>query len=153
MTYGGRGSPGLFGRVSWEEARRVADILRKETIGGALLLGGAVVAMAWANSPWADGYEAVRTAHFGPAVLHLRLDLKTWAADGLLAIFFFVAGLELKREFVAGELRHLRRADPKPALAWPSISSTGSGPSRRGWPCPSSRSCRRGCVSMASTGS
>jgi NhaA family Na+:H+ antiporter len=46
----------------------------------------------------------------GPAALHLHLDLATWAADGLLAIFFFVAGLELKREFVAGDLRDPRRA-------------------------------------------
>ncbi len=52
----------------------------------------------------------------GPALLHLDLSLGTWAADGLLAIFFFVAGLELKREFVAGDLRDPRRAAlPVPA--------------------------------------
>ncbi|GGO69604.1 Na(+)/H(+) antiporter NhaA [Nonomuraea cavernae] len=90
--------------------RRIADILRKETVGGTLLLVGAVAAMVWANSPWSDGYQAVRDLTFGPAVLHLDLSLATWAADGLLAIFFFVAGLELKREFVAGDLREARRA-------------------------------------------
>jgi NhaA family Na+:H+ antiporter len=100
----------LFGRGSWAEARRIADILRKETIGGALLLAGAALAMVWANSPWSQGYETVRRLEFGPEVLHLHLDLATWAADGLLAIFFFVAGLELKREFVAGDLRDVRRA-------------------------------------------
>ncbi|MBB5790378.1 Na+/H+ antiporter NhaA [Jiangella mangrovi] len=100
----------LFGRRSWVEARRIADILRKETIGGALLLGGAVIALVWANSPWSDTYESLRDYEVGPAALHLDLTVATWASDGLLAIFFFVAGLELKREFVAGDLRSPRRA-------------------------------------------
>ncbi len=100
----------LFGRGSWSETRRVGDILRKETIGGALLLVAAAVALVWANSPWSGLYEAVRDYDVGPSGIHLDLSLRTWAADGLLAIFFFVAGLELKREFVAGDLRDLRRA-------------------------------------------
>ncbi|MBW8485946.1 Na+/H+ antiporter NhaA [Actinomadura parmotrematis] len=100
----------LFGRGTWPEARRIAEILRKETIGGVLLLAAAVVAVVWANSPWSGAYESVRGFTFGPSALHLRLPLEGWAADGLLAIFFFVAGLELKREFVAGDLRQPRRA-------------------------------------------
>lgn len=100
----------VLGRRSMDETRRIAGILRKETVGGALLLVGAVVAFGWANSPWSASYESVRGYVIGPAALHLDLDLATWAADGLLAIFFFVAGLELKREFVAGELRDPRRA-------------------------------------------
>ncbi len=100
----------LFSRGSWSEASRVADILRKETIGGGLLLAAAVLALVWANSPWSDAYESLRLWQFGPAALHLDLSLATWAADGLLAIFFFVAGLELKREFVAGDLRSPQRA-------------------------------------------
>jgi len=100
----------LFGRGSWGEARRISDILRQETVGGALLLAGALAAMIWANSPWAASYDAVREFTVGPAALHLDLNLATWAADGLLAIFFFVAGLELKREFVAGDLRDIRAA-------------------------------------------
>jgi NhaA family Na+:H+ antiporter len=100
----------LFGRGSWPEARRIASVLRKETVGGALLLVAAAIALAWANSPWADAYVALRDTRVGPASLHLDLTLGTWAADGLLAIFFFVAGLELKREFVAGDLRDPRRA-------------------------------------------
>jgi NhaA family Na+:H+ antiporter len=102
--------PALLGRGSWTEARRITAILRKETVGGALLLAGAVAAMIWANSPWADAYETLRDFHVGPEALHLNLSLATWAGDGLLAIFFFVAGLELKREFVAGDLRDIRRA-------------------------------------------
>lgn len=100
----------ILERGSWAETRRLADILRLETVGGALLLGAAVIAMIWANSPWALSYQTVREVTVGPAALHLDLPLAAWAADGLLAIFFFVAGLELKREFVAGDLREPRRA-------------------------------------------
>jgi NhaA family Na+:H+ antiporter len=100
----------LLSRGSWAETSRIADILRKETVGGALLLVAAAVALVWANSPWGGAYEALRDTQVGPASLHLDLSLGTWAADGLLAIFFFVAGLELKREFVAGDLREARRA-------------------------------------------
>ncbi|WP_104523694.1 Na+/H+ antiporter NhaA [Blastococcus atacamensis] len=100
----------LFGRGSWSEASRIASVLRKETVGGVLLLIGTVVALVWANSPWAGSYESLRDLRVGPSSLHLDLPLGTWAADGLLAIFFFVAGLELKREFVAGDLRDARRA-------------------------------------------
>jgi NhaA family Na+:H+ antiporter len=88
----------------------VREALRTETVGGGLLVAGALVALLWANSPWADSYTAVRELRVGPSALHLDLTLGTWAADGLLAIFFFVAGLELKRELVAGELRDPRRA-------------------------------------------
>jgi NhaA family Na+:H+ antiporter len=100
----------LFSRGSYLEATRIAAILRKETIGGALLLVGTVIALVWANSPWSAAYESLRDTRVGPASLHLDLTLGTWAADGLLAIFFFVVGLELKREFVAGDLREPRRA-------------------------------------------
>jgi NhaA family Na+:H+ antiporter len=110
MTATPPSGPHLFGRGSWLEARRIGDILRKETIGGILLLAGAVLALIGANSPWGDGYETLRGFTFGPEALHLNLSAATWAADGLLAIFFFVAGLELKREFVAGDLRDPRRA-------------------------------------------
>lgn len=100
----------LFSRDSWSEVRRVGDILRTETVGGALLLGAAVLALVWANSPWSAAYEDLANVRLGPASLHLDLTLAQWAADGLLAVFFFVAGLELKQEFVAGELRDPRRA-------------------------------------------
>ncbi|GAB2954916.1 Na+/H+ antiporter NhaA [Nonomuraea fastidiosa] len=108
----------LLDRSTWPEARRIAAILRKETIGGALLLVAALAALVLANSPWARTYEELRAFEVGPAALHLRLDLATWAADGLLAIFFFVAGLELKREFVAGDLRDARRAAVPVAAAF-----------------------------------
>src|SRR3954451_10691810 len=100
----------LFPRGSLPEASRIADILRAETVGGALLVGAAVLALVRANSPWHEAYAALSDVRVGPAALHLDLTLAQWAADGLLAIFFFVAGLELKREFVAGDLRAPRRA-------------------------------------------
>lgn len=101
--------PVLLSRGSWAEARRIGAILREETVGGALLLVGAAAALIFANV-WGEAYETLRDVRFGPQALHLKLSLATWAADGLLAIFFFVAGLELKREFVAGDLRDVRRA-------------------------------------------
>ena len=100
----------LFSRGSFLESSRVAGVLRAETTGGLLLLLGAVVAIVWANSPWSEAYDDLSDVMVGPSALHLHLSLATWAADGLLAIFFFVAGLELKREFVAGDLRDVRRA-------------------------------------------
>jgi NhaA family Na+:H+ antiporter len=75
-----------------------------------LLLVAAGAALGWANSPWAPAYRALSEFTVGPAGLHLRLSLSAWAADGLLAIFFFVVGVELKREFVAGDLRDPARA-------------------------------------------
>lgn len=102
----------LLGRLPLPERNFVADALRTETVGGVLLLAAAVTALLWANVPaLRSSYETVRDFHLGPAALGLDLSLGHWAADGLLAVFFFVAGVELKRELVAGELR-----DPKAAL-------------------------------------
>ncbi len=100
----------ILGRGTWRDARYVAQILRQETVGGAILLSAAVAALIWANSPWRDAYATVRDTVVGPSSLHLDLSLGTWAADGLLAVFFLVAGLELKREFVAGDLSDRRKA-------------------------------------------
>ena len=106
----GPNDPPLFSPGSWSEAGRVAAVLRKETVGGALLLVATVIALIWANSPLSASYFHLLDTEIGPAALHLNLTVEAWAADGLLAIFFFVAGLELKREFVTGDLRDPRRA-------------------------------------------
>ncbi|MDG4757946.1 Na+/H+ antiporter NhaA [Micromonospora sp. WMMD710] len=138
----------LFSRSSWPQARHLADVLRTETVGGALLLLGAVLALIWANSPWVDSY--VRLGDWVPwpggARWHLDLSMATWAADGLLAVFFFVVGLELKREFVVGELRDPRRAALPvvaalggmllPALIYVAVVLAGGGPGLRGWAIP-----------------
>ena len=91
----------------------------------------------------------------GPAALHLDLSLSTWAADGLLAIFFFVAGLELKREFVAGDLRDPRKAAlpvaaaaggmAAPALIYVGLNAGVGGGALAGWAAPSP-SCRARCA-------
>jgi len=138
---------GMFSRGSWHEASRIAEVLRKETIGGALLLAGALAAMIFANSPWSENYLSLREVKVGPAQLHLDLSLATWAADGLLAIFFFVAGLELKREFVAGDLRDPRRAAVPvaaavggvllPALVYVLVNRYSEDGSLSGWAIPS----------------
>ena len=100
----------LLGRSSWPEFQYVANALRTETVGGALLLTAAILAIAWANSPWSQSYFALRDFEMGPQSLHLHLSLAQWASDFLLAIFFFVAGLELKREFVVGDLKDPAKA-------------------------------------------
>lgn len=74
------------------------------------MLFAAVLALGWANSPWSAAYRQLSQFAIGPESLHLRLTLGAWAADGLLSIFFFVVGVELKREFVAGDLRDPARA-------------------------------------------
>ncbi|MGW0281594.1 Na+/H+ antiporter NhaA [Streptomyces sp. NPDC003236] len=101
----------VLGRLSLPERTVVTDALRTETVGGVLLLIAAVTALIWANIPALHhAYEAVSDFHFGPAALGLNLSVEHWAADGLLAVFFFVAGIELKRELVAGDLRDPRAA-------------------------------------------
>ncbi|WP_329118954.1 Na+/H+ antiporter NhaA [Streptomyces sp. NBC_01353] len=107
----------FLGRLSLPERRFVADALRAETVGGVLLLVAAIAAIVWANTPVSESYATVQNFHIGPEALGLDLSIQHWAADGLLAIFFFVAGIELKRELVAGELR-----DPK-AAALPVIAA------------------------------
>lgn len=95
----------LFSRLTPSSERSLADALRTERMGGLLLMVGAAIGLVWANSPWAESYETVKNITIGPEALHLNLSLEDWAKDGLLAIFFFVVGLELKRELVAGQLR------------------------------------------------
>ncbi len=141
-----RAAPRLFGRGSWPEVSRIGDVLRTETVGGALLVGVAVLALAWANSPAADAYTTLAGLRIGPAGLHLDLTLATWATDGLLAIFFFVAGLELKREFVVGDLRDPRRAAlpvvaavggmAAPALVYLAVNAGAGAGAPAGWAIP-----------------
>ena len=97
-------------RGSYREAVRIGEVLRKESIGGLLLVLAAGIALVWANSPWSAGYFSLRDFELGYAPWDLDLSLGGWAADGLLAVFFFLVGLELKREFVAGDLRRVRTA-------------------------------------------
>ena len=135
----------FLGRLSLPERTYVAEALRAETVGGVLLLTAAIAALIWANTPLGDSYEAVRDFHLGLAALGLDLSVQHWAADGLLAIFFFVAGVELKRELVAGELRDPRAAAlpviaalsgmVAPAIVYLLVNVLGDG-STEGWAVP-----------------
>lgn len=129
----------IFPDPSAAESTFVGDLLRREAVGGAIALAAAAVALFWANSPWSPAYDDLRHLKLGP------LDLEHWAADGALALFFFVAGLELKREFVVGSLR--RPADAAvpvvaalcgvavPALVYFAVNS-GPGGRTEGWAIP-----------------
>ena len=135
----------LIGHGSYAEALRIGEILRKETIGGMLLVAAAAAAIIWANSPAADSYFALRDFKIGYEPWHLDLSLGAWAADGLLAVFFFLVGLELKREIVAGDLRQVSKAIVPiaaavggvavPALIYAAVN-WGNGESQRGWAIP-----------------
>jgi len=136
----------LFSRLSPSTERTIADVLRTERAGGILLLVGTIVALVWANSAWAPSYETLRDVEFGPAAWHLHLTVGDWAKDGLLAIFFFVVGLELKREIVAGELRRPATAVVPvvaavggmlaPAAIYIIVNLVGAGGSLDGWAVP-----------------
>jgi NhaA family Na+:H+ antiporter len=97
----------LGGRVR-DRVSPLVEYLHDEAAGGIVLLVGAVVALAWANSPASDSYFDLWHTHLD---LGIDLSLQHWVNDGLMALFFFVVGLEIKRELVAGELR-----DPRAAL-------------------------------------
>ncbi len=89
----------IFPTTTSRDATFVGELLRKETVGGSIVLLAAVIAVIWANSPLGDLYQDVRHFKIGP------LDVEHWAADGALTLFFYIAGLELKREFLVGSLR------------------------------------------------
>lgn len=94
-------------RQAFDDAVR---FLRTEAVGGLVMLGAAVLALIVANTPWQSAYHSILGTRIGPAALHLDLTVSDWISDGVLAIFFLVVGLELKRELVVGQLRSVRRA-------------------------------------------
>ena len=116
---------------SWRESDRFVPrafvrpalrFMQVEAAGGAVMLIAAIVALLWANSPWKAGYETLWETPLNIALgdlAHIDLSLRDWVNDGLMAIFFLVVGLEIKRELVAGELR-----DPR-AAALPAIAALG----------------------------
>ncbi len=89
-----------------------ARFLHVEAAGGLVLLATSSVALIVANSPWAASYFAFWKTPLGISVgdFEMTHSLKHWVSDGLMAIFFFVIGLEVKREFILGELRDMKRA-------------------------------------------
>lgn len=119
--------------------------LHSEVISGSVMIGAALVALLWANSPWRGTYSSLSHTHVGPHALHLDMSLAHWASDGLLAVFFLVVGLELKQELVVGTLRDLREAALPmlaavfgmvgPVVVYLSVQTVGAG-DRGGWAIP-----------------
>ena len=137
--------PDAFDALTGRDRRSVLDALRQETTGGFLLLAGAAVALLWANlAP--QSYQSVVSFTVGPAALNLDLSLGTWAKDGLLAVFFLVVGLELKRELAVGELRNPAEAVVPmlaavggmvvPALIYIGVNDLMDGGEPAGWAIP-----------------
>ncbi|WP_335991356.1 Na+/H+ antiporter NhaA [Glycomyces sp. MUSA5-2] len=126
--------------------RPAAEFLKIEPAAGVVLVACAVVALVWANSPWAASYQAVWgmdiTIRIGSFELHHSL--KDWINDGLMAVFFFVVGMEIKSEIVSGELRQVRNAVAPvagavggmavPALIYAAFNAGGEGAG--GWGVP-----------------
>ncbi|HVM08588.1 MAG TPA: Na+/H+ antiporter NhaA [Acidimicrobiales bacterium] len=132
-----------------ERRRRITplvEFLQTEAGGGALLFVATVIALVWANSGFSETYHHLWETHvqIGPESWKLDLDLHTWVNDALMAVFFFLIGLEIKRELVVGELRDPRAAllpavaavggMALPALIYLALS--GGGEATRGWGVP-----------------
>jgi NhaA family Na+:H+ antiporter len=102
-------------------ARPVTRFLHVEASGGVLLLVATVAALVWANSPWQAGYRDLWHTELSFTVGDLTVaeDLRHWVNDGLMALFFFVVGLEVKGEVVRGQLASVRHA------ALPAIAALG----------------------------
>ncbi|WP_132190417.1 MULTISPECIES: Na+/H+ antiporter NhaA [Kribbella] len=129
-----------FPRILGSERAFLADTLRAETTGGLVLVGAAVIALIWANTPWQDQYHNLRDAQLGP------LTVEQWATDGALTLFFYLAGVELKRELVVGTLSKLSEAVVPvvaaicgmaiPALIYAVINLTADDGKPHGWAVP-----------------
>jgi NhaA family Na+:H+ antiporter len=133
-------------RLTATVASPLRAFLHAENAGGIVLVAAAVAALVWANSPAADGYAQFwhQTISVGAGPAQVTEDLQHWVNDGLMAIFFFVIGLEIKRELVVGELREPRAA-ALPVLAaiggvvLPAViylTLVGAGEPARGWGIP-----------------
>jgi NhaA family Na+:H+ antiporter len=138
-------SPGI--RLAPHELwRRFGAKARSDIFAGVLLLAATTAALIVANTAALPWYESVRDFRFGIDALRLELSVGSWAADGLLAIFFFVIGLELKEEFVDGKLSDPRRAALPiaagvggvivPAVVFIAIASAAGPVALRGWAIP-----------------
>lgn len=120
--------------------------LHWEAAGSIVLLACAVAALVWANSPWAESYEKLTHTYLGVSLGDhaLKMSLKHWVNDLLMVVFFFVVGLEIKREMVLGELSSLQKASlPVMAAIGGMLVPAGiylilnlGGPGQNGWGIP-----------------
>jgi NhaA family Na+:H+ antiporter len=129
--------------------RPVIEFTRIEAAGGIVLLIAAAIAIIWANSPWSESYFDLFNAHISVSfgAIHIDESLKHFINDGLMVVFFFVVGLEIKRELVVGELNSVKKATLPvlaalggmvvPALIFVAfVAPTGDAEALRGWGIP-----------------
>jgi NhaA family Na+:H+ antiporter len=126
--------------------RALREFLAAEVAGGVVLVVAAIVSLVWANSPWDGAYRQLWETDISVRLgdWSLALDLRHWVNEGLMAVFFVVVGLEVKRELFEGELRDLQKAALPvvaaiggmvvPAACY--LAITGGGPDGRGWGIP-----------------
>lgn len=134
----------ILSLLNRKEAARVSELLRADVVGGVIVMAAALLGFIAANTPLAASYFSLRDTQIGPELLGLHLSVGHWASDGLLAVFFFMVGLELKREFVSGALKKFATAVVPvaaacggvavPALVY--IAFTAGSPAADGWAIP-----------------
>jgi NhaA family Na+:H+ antiporter len=119
------------------------EFSKAESSSGILLIGFMLIALIWANSPWSASYEALWQTYVTVGIGDFMIDkpLLLWINDGLMAVFFFVVGLEIKRELLVGELSSMRQAMFPiaaaaggmifPAIIYLAVNNGGAGAS--GW--------------------
>jgi len=122
------------------------EFFQREASSGVLLMIATILSLAWANSPWAESYFGLwhMNVTFSFGGNGISKDLLHWINDGLMAVFFFVVGLEIKREVLVGELASLRKAIlPIMAAIGGMLVPAGfylllnpSGPAKAGWGIP-----------------
>lgn len=142
FSYGGQG----YKQKPTNFLRTLAHKITDETVSGSLLILSAILALILANSPLREAYFHIAHAHIGPQWLHLNLSVEHWASDGILTLFFFVIGLELKTEFVTGALRDIKEASLPmmaavfgmigPALVYVIIQVSARSDTLHGWAIP-----------------
>ena len=92
--------------------KAIDRFIHAESTAGVLLLFSAIIAMVWVNSPWQASYHQLWEYHLSINFAGYAIDksLHHWINDGLMSMFFFVVGLELKREIIGGELSNINKA-------------------------------------------
>ena len=110
MTMAKENNEIIFHEIDQKEDRWLKRVFTDETWGGVFLIVAAILAFGFANSLMSEWYDSFINTKVGPESIGLRMSVSHWAADGFLAIFFLVAGLELKHELVHGSLSKPRQA-------------------------------------------